>query len=140
MMVWKILLFLIFSTDLAKAFPFIGTWTDHHKSAMIHVSMEKISGFTTDVGVEMDIVNVMNNTTISLHNVRITHHPDWSKLWKFRPYSNMFRKIKEQGMVCSIMPMTDTNHVIVLIDTTIKVELFRIKNDFKDLMENGKEC
>lgn len=129
-----IVLWFMTMSAVVNSFPFLGTWTDFHKSTMIKVCKEKIIGSTTDVDIEMDVVDVMNNniTTLHLHNIRVTRHPEWRTIWKFRSYKSMYHKIQENGIKCSVLPITDINHVLVLIDTH-QFELFRTKNDFKSL-------
>lgn len=102
-MKWKILLFMFFpATIVSFSTGILGKWRPNNLSnVMIHVMNEKIVGTMDDKhSVEMEIMK-QNQQEVVLGRIQLKEKPsDWFNIIKYKEYINLFRKIREFGIVC----------------------------------------
>lgn len=124
-MKWKILLFVLFpATVVSFSTGIMGRWRPNHSpNVMIHVMEEKVVGTMDDRhSVEMTIVK-QDAHEICLDNLQLKQKPFvWFDVIKYREYVEIFRKIRQCGIVCQYV-FLDEN--IVEISSTIGEEHYR---------------
>lgn len=101
-MKWKILVFFFPVATVSFSIGILGKWRpDNLSNVMIHVMDEKVVGTMDEKhSVEMEIMK-QNKHEIVLGRIKLKQKPsDWFNVIKYKEYIDIFRKIREFGIVC----------------------------------------